>query len=301
MKKFYSLLLISVMFLSAAAEQPSRMFLIGDATPGGWSLDDATLMVSSGDGVYEWTGALNAGRMKFVIRHDWLPSYGPAADNMPLAVGTVELTIRNTYEDSDNSFAVTAGRYSLRMDLTGATPQLTIEDGTSLPDKGYAAVYPEIIYAIGSATAAGWSLDDAIGMNETGYNSGVYAGELALQTGELKFLKQKDWGMAYGATSANAPLTGAGEYDIMSIDDSNDLKFAVSLAAETLFNVTVDAAAGKMTVAAKQEMALENVLAEGAVEVYDIQGRFVAVSTEDLPAGMYIVRTVSGSSKIVIY
>ena len=301
MKKFFTLFLISVFSLSAVAVQPSRIYLIGDATSGGWSLDDATLMVPSGDGVFEWVGALNSGRMKFVTHHDWLPSYGPAADNTPMATGMVELTIRNTYEDGDNSFAVTAGRYSLRMDLTGATPQLTIADGTSLPDKGYTAVYPEIIYAIGSATAAGWTLDNAIAMSETDYNSGVYQAELALQTGELKFLKQKDWGKAYGATAANTPLTGAGEYGIMSIDDSNDLKFAVSLTSETSFDVTVNAATGKMTVADKQGMALENVIADGAMEVYDIQGRYVAASTADLPAGMYIVRTVSGSSKIVVY
>jgi hypothetical protein len=239
--------------------------------------------------------------MKFVTHHDWLPSYGPAADNTPLAVGTVDLTIRNTYEDGDNSFAVTAGRYSLRLDLTGAAPQLTIADGTSLPDKGYTAVYPETIFAIGSATAAGWTLDNAIAMNETEYNSGIYQGELALQSGELKFLKQKDWGKAYGATAANTPLTGAGEYSIMTIDDSNDLKFAVSLASETTFDVTVNATTGKMTVAEQQGMALENVIVDGAVEVYDIQGRYVAASTADLPAGMYIVRTVSGSSKIVVY
>ncbi|MBQ5378780.1 MAG: T9SS type A sorting domain-containing protein, partial [Paludibacteraceae bacterium] len=108
-------------------------------------------------------------------------------------------------------------------------------------------------------------------------------------------------GKAYGATAANTPLTGAGEYGIMSIDDSNDLKFAVSLASETTFDVTVNATTGKMTVADKQGMALENVIVDGAVEVYDIQGRYVAASTADLPAGMYIVRTVSGSSKIVVY
>ncbi len=301
MKKLFSFLLISVMSLSAAAEQPSRMYLIGDATSGGWSLDDATLMVASGAGVFEWVGALNAGRMKFVTHHDWLPSYGPAADNTPLAVGTVDLTIRNTYEDGDNSFAVTAGRYSLRIDLTGAAPQLTVADGTSLPDKGYTAVYPEVIYAIGSATAAGWTLDNAIAMSETDYNSGVYQAELALQTGELKFLKQKDWGKAYGATAANTPLTGAGEYGIMSIDDSNDLKFAVSLTSETSFDVTVNATTGKMTVADKQGMALENVMLNGAVEVYDIQGRYVAASTADLPAGMYIVRSAAGTQKIIVY
>lgn len=300
MKKIFTLFLISVMSLSAAA-QPARMYLIGDATAGGWSLDDATLMVSPSDGVYEWVGALVAGRMKFVTHHDWLPSYGPAADNTPMAVGTVELTIRNTYEDGDNSFAVTAGRYSLRLDLTGATPQLTIADGTSLPDKGYTVVYPEAVYAIGSATAAGWTLDNAIMMSETAYNSGIYQGELALQNGELKFLMQKDWGKAYGATAANTPLTGEGEYNIMTIDDNNDLKFAVSLTSETSFDVTVNATTGKMTVADKQGMALENVIADGAMEVYDIQGRYVAASTADLPAGMYIVRTVSGTSKIIVY
>ncbi len=301
MKKIISLLLISIISLSAAAEQPSRLYLIGDATSGGWSLDDATLMVPSGDGVFEWVGALSTGRMKFVTHHDWLPSYGPAADNTPLAAGTVDLTIRNTYEDGDNSFAVTAGRYSLRIDLTGAAPQLTIADGTSLPDKGYTAVYPQTIYAIGSATAAGWTLDDAIAMSETDYNSGVYQSELALQTGELKFLKQKDWGKAYGATAANTPLTGAGEYSIMSIDDSNDLKFAVSLENETTYYVTVNAVTNQLILSLSEPSGIENtMMMNEIVGVYDMQGRMVSISPLGLPAGLYILRGTQQTQTIII-
>jgi len=303
MKKIFTLFLISVMSLSAAAAQPARMYLIGDATAGGWSLDDASLMMTVSDGVYEWVGNLNGGELKFVIQNNWIPSYGPAANGDSLRIGTVNLAVRNVEEEgNDNKFRVAAGRWSLHIDLTGENPQMTVADGTSLPDKGFVGHFPVAVYAIGTATTIGWDKDNAIELPETDFNSGIYAGELTLQTsGELKFLKQKDWGKAFGATVANAPLTGEGEYNIMTVDDSNDLKFSVSLAAATTYNITIDATTGKMTVAAKHESALENVMLNGAVEVYDIQGRYVAASMADLPAGMYIVRSAAGTQKIIIY
>lgn len=43
----------------------TEMYLVGDATPGGWSLDDATAMTLVDDSIFTWTGNLNAGALKF--------------------------------------------------------------------------------------------------------------------------------------------------------------------------------------------------------------------------------------------
>ena len=218
MKKIVlSFLLVILPFVLSNAH-PTRIYLIGEATPNGWSLDAAPLMERVSDGVYEWVGNLNDGSLKFLSQKDWVPSYGPTENNTPLAAGAMDLAFRASGEDSDNAFSVTAGRWSLRMDLTGETPQIIVADGAGLADKGYATYYPlASIYAIGSATAAGWDLDNAIEMKETTTNSGMYAAVLNLKKdGELKFLTKKDWGAtAYGATAANTPITGAGEYDVV--------------------------------------------------------------------------------------
>ena len=241
---------LSLMIMLAAVQvYAGRIYLIGDATPSGWSLDAAALMQETDDDVYQWVGDLGNGSLKFLAHKDWVPSYGPAQNGAALAIGTSGLQLRSSYDDPDNAFAVTAGRYSLTIDLSGDTPQLVVADGTDMPDKGLSTYYPEVIYAIGSATTAGWTASNAIEMQESAYNSGVYKGIITLSTGELKFLNQKDWGAGYGATVSNDPINGAGVYAIAAWDES-DKKFAVTLADATEFTAEVNIVAGSLTLTA---------------------------------------------------
>lgn len=254
MKKIFTLIISALLCVSAAEAHPSRMYMIGSATPGEWSLDDMLLMQTVSDGVYEWVGDLVDGQLKFLITQGWMPSYGPAVDGTVLAVGDTALVERvEELQDNDNKFWINAGRWSLRVDLTGESPVLTAADGTGMDDMGYAAYYPEAIYPIGSATEAGWSLDNAVAVSETEFNSGIYTTTLLLQSGEIKFLKQHDWGKAYGAAEANVTISEVGEYDLASIDDSNDIKFSISLDEATAFAVTVNAVEGKLIIAEPEE------------------------------------------------
>ena len=245
MKKIFSLLFLVSVCVSAMMAHPSRMYLIGSATSAGWSLDNAALMVTDSDGVYEWIGDLNDGELKFLETPNWMPSYGPAANGDSLASGAMTKRVEEL-QDNDNKYAVAAGRYSIHIDLTGENPQLTVADGTGLEDKGYSTYYPEVLYAIGNATLAGWTIEDAIEMRETAFNSGLYRAKFALHTGELKFLKQRNWGAGFGATVANDSVYDAGVYSIAALDDS-DKKFAVALTEETEFEVEVSAVDSTMT------------------------------------------------------
>ena len=300
MKKIFSLLVIAMFTLSTMMAHPGRLYLIGDATPNGWDLHTAALMLTVEDGVYEWVGDLSAGDLKFLENEDWIPSYGPATQGEALASGTM-VKREQELQDNDNKYTVSAGRYSLRVDLTGENPQLTVADGTGMEDKGFSSHYPVAIYPIGSATAADWSLDNAIELTETAFNSGIYQGQIALHSGELKFLHQRDWGKAYGATAANAPIADEGAFDIMITDDSNDNKFAVSLAEETTFYVTVNAFTNQLVLSLNNPSGVENTLVENKIEaVYDLQGRMVAHSPVGLPAGLYILKGTHQSHKIIV-
>ena len=244
------LLSLSLMIMLAAVQVfAGRIYLIGDAMSSGWSLDAAPLMEQTGDNVYQWVGNLNNGTLKFLTHKDWVPSYGPTTDNTALTVGTSVLQLRSSYDDPDNAFAVTAGRYALTIDLSGDTPQLTVANGAELPDKGLSSYYPEAIYAIGSATTAGWTASNAIEMHESAFNSGIYNGTLTLSSGELKFLNQKDFGAGYGASVSNDPINGAGVYTLVALDKA-DLKFAVTLDEPTEFDVTANIVAGSLSLTA---------------------------------------------------
>lgn len=242
---------LSLMIMLAAVQVfAGRIYLIGDAMSSGWSLDAAPLMEQTGDNVYQWVGNLKDGTLKFLTHKDWVPSYGPTTNNTALTVGTSVLQLRSSYDDPDNAFAVTAGRYALTIDLSGDTPQLTVANGAELPDKGLSSYYPETIYAIGSATTAGWLASSAIEMHESAFNSGIYNGTLTLSSGELKFLNQKNFEAGgYGASVSNDPINGAGVYTLKALD-GDDLKFAVTLDKATEFDVTANIVAGSLSLTA---------------------------------------------------
>ena len=51
------------------------LYLVGDATPNGWSIDNATPMAKSADSpyIFTWSGTLNTGEMKISCdkQSDW--------------------------------------------------------------------------------------------------------------------------------------------------------------------------------------------------------------------------------------
>ena len=242
------LLSVLVALIVAVPSFANTISLIGDATPGGWSLDNAVAMMPTADGVFEFVGDLKDGSLKLITQNDFAPSYGPQTNGDSLVIGTVELAYRATYDDPDNAFAVKAGRYSLVLDLSGEVAKLTVADGIGLADKWYVE-YPDTLYAVGDATMAGWTATEAIALSETADNSGIYVDTLLLKSGELKFLNQKDWGAGYGARVANEPINNAGVYALAALD-STDMKFKVALPQATEFVVEVNVVEGSLTLTA---------------------------------------------------
>ncbi len=244
--KFYQLLLAALVVCNVSVANAARIYLMGPAVTGDYSLS-MPMMIQNGD-TYTWVGDLQDGNLKFAITNRYFgDSYGPKTNGDALAIGTVQL---GTNKDTiDNQFVVTAGRYSLTLTL-GDHPTLTVADGTDLPDEGIAAtdVCPEVaLYAIGTATAAGWTTEDAIEIAEMEY--GKYAGTLTLKEGtdlELKFLAQKNWGTQYGPTTDGEAITTAGTFSLVK-PASGDPKYHTTLTEDTKFSVAIDIAAGTLT------------------------------------------------------
>ena len=70
------------------------IYMIGDATPAGWSLDIAEPMVASADSpyIFTWTGNLNAGELKFTCdkKSDWNGAWFMADSEGKTPTGEVE-------------------------------------------------------------------------------------------------------------------------------------------------------------------------------------------------------------------
>src|SRR5690554_1326609 len=107
----------SVQRVSVKTHKPitKTLYLIGDATPNGWSADEAAEMrpitnVAKG---FTWTGALSTGKFKFITTlGEFVPSYNKGdSDN--------KLYLRESGDDPyDEQFEITeAGTYTVTVNL----------------------------------------------------------------------------------------------------------------------------------------------------------------------------------------
>lgn len=113
---------VNYSFDTATQESYTALWMIGDATPGGWSIDSdkATLMSRQADNVFTWSGTLKAGEMKFpVVTGHFKWSFGAQSD------GSNDL-VYNPDAGTDYKIKVsTEGHYTVTVDLNTKKCTLT--------------------------------------------------------------------------------------------------------------------------------------------------------------------------------
>lgn len=106
-----------------ATTYPTTMYMIGDATAAKWSLGTQAMTTVS-DGVYQWSGDLTAGALKFAKNgaNYGSPSdfWGPTTDGAALTNAGGTHAIENL-ADGDKKFSVTAGTYKIILNLVNNT------------------------------------------------------------------------------------------------------------------------------------------------------------------------------------
>lgn len=236
--------------MGAPVEYPEYVYICGDATEVGWSADGECPMYNNGDGTYEYVGNFTAGEFKMLTTKGWTPSLGPVTGGESMTVGGHKLVVRMNYEDPDNKFTVTAGRYQVVLSLIDTT--LTVADGTGMKDKngkGQLPQYPQNLYLVGSGCGSGWSPENSIAF--TTESDGVYALTTTLyahtedeEYNELKMLAKQSWGgTQYGPIALTEDITAAGVYTIDAFDSElqdNDHKYHNKLTETALYDLRVD-------------------------------------------------------------
>ena len=117
-KLLFVCMLLGSLSMWAQSTYPAKMYMIGDATEAGWSLNTQAMTTLS-DGVYQWEGNLKTGELKFAkeeASYDFTTDFwGPTTANELLADGKI-LSTENLTEDK--KFSVNEGTYTLTLDLT---------------------------------------------------------------------------------------------------------------------------------------------------------------------------------------
>ena len=117
-------LTMSITYLGGEAY--SHVYMIGDATPGGWSWDNITELSHPETNIFTWQGNLSAGEMKFPteLKSDWSGEmlYAPTPDCAPSENGTFEARTGG----DDNKWRITnPGTYQIRINFNDTTISFT--------------------------------------------------------------------------------------------------------------------------------------------------------------------------------
>lgn len=199
---------IAATSFSVTAYKPltSTLYLIGDATPGGWSADNATEMTRKENGIFTWTGRLTAGSFKFITTLGaFLPSYNKETDG--------KLTLRTADDQPDEPFTVEeAHNYTVEANLF--TGVLTLAQTETL-----APAYDQL-YFVGNPTDWGF-----VPMKRDVLDPYLFRFGKFFETGkggEFKFgTAEGSWENMYKAKNANAAYTDTQVEFVKDFDPDN--------------------------------------------------------------------------------
>lgn len=186
------------------------LYLIGDATPNGWSANDATALkpVAGTTGLFKWIGVLQKGDFKFITNLGaFLPSYNNAGGN--------KLYFRINDSDPDEKFTINeTGKYSLSVDLINLTVSI---NRIIVKDPPYSN-----IYFVGSFN--GWSFTP---LTKDPTNPFIFRYGVVLNwspDGEFKFgTTSGSWDNMYHPTISKAPYT----HTSVTLNGSGDNKWVM--------------------------------------------------------------------------
>jgi len=188
------------------------LYLVGNATPNGWDVDNATAMTRTDNGVFSWTGRLTKGNFKFITTlGSMLPSY-----NRDESSSSNALIYRNDVDDPDEQYTVdSTNTYTVSVNLLNLTT-------TIKASKDVVAPY-SMIYFVGSFTD--WNF---IEMTPDPLSSFIFRYGAVLNWnngGEFKFgTASGSWNNMYHPTEASASYTSTS----VQQDDEGDYKWVLT-------------------------------------------------------------------------
>lgn len=112
----------SMTWVSELPKDPIKvdaLYMVGEAAPNGWSLDDATQLTKESEYVFSYTGALKTGEVKFCAEKDWGAKFvRPEVANEAITkTGVANNKIVYTTGPDDKWKVADAGQYKITLDL----------------------------------------------------------------------------------------------------------------------------------------------------------------------------------------
>lgn len=236
----------------------STLYMVGDATPNGWSIDAPTALEASEEDplVFTWEGTLNAGEMKLCLTSgSWdAPFIRPMSNGDE--IGKAEISgaeFQMHAGDPDEKWKVTdAGVYHLTFDLRNWTMSSTWLRGQDAPE--IKPIETDVLYIVGDATPAGWNIDAPVALEKK--SAYIFEFDGPLMAGEFKAcISTGDWGVEF-----IRPLSDGCKID-KSGAESDDFVFVANpdhkwrVADVGIYHLTFDLEKYTITAIFKEELA----------------------------------------------
>jgi len=223
--------------MTPAATGPaySKLWIVGDATPNGWNIDNPNEMKADPTNPFQfkYNEVLNAGEFKIpTTTGNWGTDYFmPPANHPDISSTDVQLIAGG---NPDNKWQIaTPGAYKILLNIS-SSPFINIT-----PFTPYAQ-----LWMVGDATPAGWNIDAPVPMVQTAGNPYEFTYTGTLNTGEFKIpTATGNWGTDYfmpltngaGITETNAIFVPGGNPDNKwKITEGGNYKVTLNQLYETI-------------------------------------------------------------------
>jgi starch-binding outer membrane protein SusE/F len=217
-----------------AAPPYSALWIVGDATPNGWNINDPNkLRVDrSNPYVFTYNEVLKAGEFKFpTSTGNWGTDFYMPLVNYPDLTSNGLQLVRGGSPDLKWKI-IEPGAYKIKLDLE--TMKIDIK-----PFTPYAK-----LWMVGDATPAGWNIDNPTPLVKDASNPNIFTWEGALKVGEMKIpTATGNWGTDYfmpvvaneGVTSTEMKFVPGGSPDNKwKITEAGNYKITIDQLHETI-------------------------------------------------------------------
>ena len=171
----------------------SALYMVGDATPNGWSIDNPTPLQPSPDDelVFTWEGTLYKGELKLCLSGGSWDAPFIRPENNGAEISKTDITDQKFIMhagDPDNKWKVThAGEYRLVFNLRNWTMSTVFLAESAGPV--ITPIETETVYMLGDATPNGWDNNNPTELVKKSQYIFEYEGEL--KAGEMKACCEK--------------------------------------------------------------------------------------------------------------
>lgn len=271
----------------------ANLYIVGDAAPEGWSLDDATALLSTpqNSSVYTGTVYLKANLdFKFLTEPDYGHlEYGAKPDATIGTDGVVALASGDNDSGYGKLQVAEAANYFITVDTENLTAKIVKSDYQATPVKFSS------LFIVGSAAPHGWDVMTGTPLYQNSETPYIYIADIDLKAGSFKI-----------ATTLKGACSFANQYWYFR-DNSDAGKIALGqegdsqwdIAKDALYTVTVNTVANTISIVEKTSDGIGNIAADNAdttAEYFNLNGTRVLNPSN----GIYICRKGAKTFKVLV-